>query len=95
MLCAIYKSKKRDGMYLYVAKRNYFDDVPEGLLQAFGTPIFVMLFNLAGAKPLAQADKSEVLRQIQTNSSKTDRTFGLIILLHAAFLIKMLDFTAM
>lgn len=67
MLCAIYKSKKRDGMYLYVAKRNYFDDVPEGLRQAFGTPIFVMLFNLEGAKPLAQADKSEVLRQIQTN----------------------------
>ena len=44
-----------------------FDDVPEGLRQAFGTPIFVMLFNLEGAKPLAQADKSEVLRQIQTN----------------------------
>lgn len=67
MLCAIYKSKKRDGMYLYVAKRNYFDDVPEGVRQAFGTPIFVMLLNLAGTKPLAQADKSEVLRQIQTN----------------------------
>ena len=67
MLCAIYKSKKRDGMYLYVAKRNYFDDVPEGLRQAFGTPIFVMLFNLAGTNPLAQADKSEVFRPIQTN----------------------------
>lgn len=67
MLCAIYKSKKKDGMYLYVAKRDHFDDVPDALQQVFGTPIFVMLFNLAGNKPLAQADKQDVLKQIQQN----------------------------
>lgn len=65
MLCAIYKSKKKEGMYLYVAKRDYFDDVPEALRTMFGTPLFVMLFNLNGEKPLVRADKREVLKQIK------------------------------
>lgn len=65
MLCAIYKSKKKEGMYLYVAKRDNFDDVPETLRTIFGTPVFVMLFNLAGKKSLARVDNQEVLNRIQ------------------------------
>ncbi|PJG83349.1 YcgL domain-containing protein [Caviibacterium pharyngocola] len=66
MLCAIYKSRKKDGMYLYVEKRDNFDKVPQALREAFGTPIFVMLFNLNGEKPLIQAKNQEVAAQIQT-----------------------------
>ena len=65
MLCAIYKSPKEAGMYLYIEKRDQFATVPEALLKVFGKPIFVMLFNLAGNKPLVNADKLDVLRQIQ------------------------------
>ena len=65
MLCAIYKSKRKEGMYLYIAKRNEFDAVPDTLLDVFGTPIFVMLFNLIGEKNLAQVDKQEVLSKIE------------------------------
>ncbi|MBN6070981.1 YcgL domain-containing protein [Aggregatibacter actinomycetemcomitans] len=65
MLCAIYKSPKEAGMYLYIEKRNQFDGVPEALLKIFGKPIFVMLFNLAGEKPLVNADKTEVLQNIR------------------------------
>ncbi|GJJ80527.1 YcgL domain-containing protein [Pasteurella canis] len=65
MLCAIYKSQRRVGTYLYVAKRDQFDPVPEGLREAFGVPIFVMMFNLAGNKLLVNADKKQVLEQIQ------------------------------
>ncbi|EIJ71362.1 YcgL domain-containing protein [Pasteurella bettyae] len=67
MLCAIYKSKKKEGMYLYVANRDHFNDVPSELRTAFGTPIFVMLFNLAGEKKLIHADKHEVMKKIQEN----------------------------
>ncbi|EGY35211.1 hypothetical protein SC1083_0214 [Aggregatibacter actinomycetemcomitans serotype e str. SC1083] len=52
-------------MYLYIEKRNQFDGVPEALLKIFGKPIFVMLFNLAGEKPLENADKTEVLQNIK------------------------------
>lgn len=65
MLCAIYKSRKKPGSYLYVAKREDFSAVPEALLTHFGTPELVMMFNLLGKKSLHQADKSEVLEKIQ------------------------------
>ncbi|MCK3655947.1 hypothetical protein A4G19_09865 [Pasteurellaceae bacterium Macca] len=65
MLCAIYKSCRKEGMYLYVAKRDEFDAVPDSLRQAFGKPQFVMLFNLAGEKPLARADKKEVQQHLE------------------------------
>lgn len=66
MLCAIYKSLKQEGMYLYVEKRDQFDAVPEELRQLFGKPQFVMLFNLAGNKALKRVDNHEVLQKIQT-----------------------------
>ncbi|QLB21565.1 hypothetical protein A6B43_08520 [Vespertiliibacter pulmonis] len=66
MLCAIYKSLKQDGMYLYVEKRDQFDAIPDELRQMFGKPQFVMLFNLSGDKPLKRADNREVLQTIQT-----------------------------
>ncbi len=65
MLCAIYKTHKKDGMYLYVKKRDQFDEVPEALLEHFGKPIFVMLFNLSGEKALAQCDKKIVEQQLE------------------------------
>ncbi|VEI57869.1 membrane protein [Pasteurella multocida] len=65
MLCAIYKSKRKIGTYLYVEKRDQFNQVPDVLREAFGTPIFVMMFNLNGEKPLVNADKKAVLKQIQ------------------------------
>lgn len=66
MLCAIYKSLKREGMYLYVEKRDQFDAIPEELRQIFGKPQFVMLFNLVGEKSLKRVDNAEVLQKIQT-----------------------------
>lgn len=65
-LCAIYKSAKKEGMFLYVAKREQFDAVPEALRQMFGKPQFVMLFNLSGEKPLKRVKNEEVLQAIQT-----------------------------
>lgn len=64
MICAIYKSKKKEGMYLYVPKRDYFETVPNELREAFGLPIFVMLFNLNGQKELINANKEDVLKII-------------------------------
>lgn len=65
MLCAIYKSQKKEGMYLYVAKRDDFSAVPEALISMLGKPIFVMLFNLAGNKQLIHTANTEVLEKIQ------------------------------
>lgn len=65
MLCTIYRSKKKPGSYLYIAKRNDFSVVPNALLEHFGKPELVMMFNLNGEKSLHNADKNEVLEKIK------------------------------
>ncbi|BDX06067.1 YcgL domain-containing protein [Planctobacterium marinum] len=60
MLCAIYKSSKKNETYLYVEKRDDFSRVPEPLLATFGKPQFVMLFNLAGDKQLVRIGNEKV-----------------------------------
>lgn len=67
MLCTIYKTARHAGMYLYLAKRDDFSAVPDALLQRFGTPELLMLFNLNGKKALALAlaDNKEVSAQLE------------------------------
>ncbi|OOS00618.1 hypothetical protein B0187_01575 [Haemophilus paracuniculus] len=65
MLCAIYKSLRKEGMYLYVAKRDQFDPVPADLRQMFGKPQFVMMFNLAGEKQIKRVDNREIMQAIE------------------------------
>ena len=64
-LCAIYRSTRKDGKFLYVAQRDQFDAVPEVLMQQFGKPQFVMLFNLVGEKPLKRAKNKDVLQAVE------------------------------
>lgn len=66
MLCAIYKSPRKEGMYLYLEKRDQFDSIPDELRQIFGKPELVMMFNLMGDKPLKRIDNQDVLQKIQT-----------------------------
>ncbi|MEW5681861.1 MAG: YcgL domain-containing protein [Pseudomonadota bacterium] len=64
MLCAVYKSLKKDSTYLFVERRDDFSAVPEPLLAAFGTPVLVTLINLAKREHLAQADINKVRQQL-------------------------------
>jgi uncharacterized protein YcgL (UPF0745 family) len=64
MLCAIYKSSKKSETYLYVEKRDDFSKVPEPLMETFGNPQFVMLFNLAGEKQLMRFSNEKVRTEI-------------------------------
>lgn len=56
MLCAVYKSKKKQDTYLYVPGRNDFSSVPKPLMETFGTPLFVMIMPLKKDRALAQVD---------------------------------------
>ncbi len=65
MICSIYRSPKKEGMYLYIANKDKFDDIPEALLNTFGKPQFAMLFNLKGEKQLKVAPNEEVMQSIK------------------------------
>jgi len=64
MLCAIYRSTKRDQTYLYVEKKDDFSRVPEELLQGFGQPQFSMSINLGLREKLATADIEKVKQSL-------------------------------
>ncbi|MDN5681353.1 MAG: YcgL domain-containing protein [Ewingella sp.] len=64
MLCAIYRSTKRDQTYLYVEKKDDFSRVPEELLQGFGPPQFSMSINLGQREKLATADIEKVKQSL-------------------------------
>lgn len=64
MLCAIYKSKKKEGTYLYIPKKDDFSSVPEALMQMFGQPQFVMVIKLEGRR-LASVDIEKVQQSLK------------------------------
>ncbi len=75
MHCDIYRSSKKDEMYIYIARPNYPDDteqtdpfekVPEAVLQAFGRATFVMHLELAPTRKLARVNVLHVLDSLQT-----------------------------
>ena len=59
MLTWIYKTKNKDGMYLYLAEKEGFSCLPEELVTQFGKGIFVMVVNLA-QRQLALCDNYTV-----------------------------------
>lgn len=63
-VCAIYRSKRHDGMYLYVDKLEALGRVPEALLRRFGEAEFRMTLLLHPGRRLARADVGKVMADI-------------------------------
>ena len=61
MLCAVYKTKVKEGMYLYVPGKGQFDDVPEALMKQFKQPELVMLIAMDKRPTLAGVDKTTLV----------------------------------
>ena len=67
MRCWIYKSTRRDEMYLYVKEQDEFDCVPEALLAQMGRLEFVMELELRPGRTLARADARKVMESLETH----------------------------
>lgn len=65
LICEIFKSPRKDEMYLYVDKKEGLARVPEALLEMFGTPKSAMTLLLTEEKKLARAEVGDVLREIR------------------------------
>lgn len=64
MQCYIYRSQRKKGAYLFLAERDDFSRVPEGLMRLLGTAYFSFEFDLSADKPLAQGNSTEVMRHL-------------------------------
>ncbi len=65
MMCSIYKSAKKPDTYLYIPYDSKFEDLPEGLIQVWGTPELVMHLDLAKRETLALCDIQEVTQKLE------------------------------
>ncbi|MDQ8935980.1 YcgL domain-containing protein [Acinetobacter rudis] len=75
MFCDIYKSSKKDEMYLYVARTHQSTEVenqdplevvPETVRQAFGRATFVMKLELSQSRKLARVNVLHVIDSLET-----------------------------
>ena len=66
MLCAVYKTRKKMGMYLYVPKKDKFDDVPTPLMEQFGQPELVTIIALDKRDRLAGVDKQKLVNAFES-----------------------------
>lgn len=65
-LVYVYKSSKKLRTYLYVTERDNFAKVPGGLLEAFGTPKFMMVFALSKHAELPKVSPQELEEALST-----------------------------
>lgn len=64
-LIEIFRSSRKEEMYLYVEKSTGLKDVPEVLMKQFGEAESVMTLLLEPSRKLARADAAEVLSGIE------------------------------
>lgn len=63
-ICSIYKSPRKNEMYLYVLKSEALERVPENLLLAFGRPQHAFDLVLTPERTLAREDIHLVLENL-------------------------------
>ena len=63
-ICTIYRSPKKEGMYLYVDKAQDLTRVPDALLKQFGKPEHAMVLLLHPERELANVDVMQVISDI-------------------------------
>jgi uncharacterized protein len=64
-ICSIYRSPKKNEMYLYVLKADALKKVPESLLVAFGPPKHTFDLVLSPERALAREDIHKVLENLE------------------------------
>jgi len=65
MQCFIYKSLKKEELYLYLQKKDDFSEIPEPLFNSLGRIEFVMELEITPDRKLAREDANKVLSSLQ------------------------------
>jgi uncharacterized protein YcgL (UPF0745 family) len=65
MKCFIYKSLKKEYLYLYIDKKDDFSSVPELLFNSLGRLEFVMELELVPERNLAREDPGKVIQSLK------------------------------
>lgn len=64
ILASVYRSSKKDEMYLYIENKDDFSKIPDDLMKVFGKPEFALQLNLSQREKLSRVDIEEVKKQL-------------------------------
>lgn len=67
MNCFVYRSEKKQGMFLYLSNKGSFDCVPESLLKLLGETTFSFEFDLSQDRKLVRVEAVEVMKTMHEN----------------------------
>jgi uncharacterized protein len=63
--CHIYRSSKKEELYLFLAKEDDFDAVPPEVMKGIGTPQKAMVLELGPDSKMARSNPAEVLENLK------------------------------
>lgn len=63
--CWIYRSSRKDAMYLYLAQEDGFEKIPKPLLERFGQATLVMEIELHPGRTLAREEITRVMANLR------------------------------
>ncbi len=64
--CWIYRSPRKEEMYLFLRDEDDFASVPQALLSRFGAPVRVMQLTLTPERKLAREDVDRVMENLRS-----------------------------
>lgn len=65
--CWVYRSPRKQEMYLFLASQDGFETVPDALMKRFGPPQLVMRLELHADRCLAREDVVTVMANLRHN----------------------------
>jgi uncharacterized protein len=65
MQCFIYKSLKKEALYLYTTQKDDFSQLPDNCLSVLGRLEFVMALELTPERKLARENAQKVIKSLQ------------------------------
>lgn len=65
MLCYVYKSSKKEGVYLYVETKNMIDELPEELKNLTGKLELALTFKLTEDRKIQKVQAIDVMTAIK------------------------------
>ncbi len=63
--CWIYRSSRKNEMYLFLAQEDDFENIPQPLLDRFGHAVLVMELELHPERDLARQDIAKVMANLR------------------------------
>ncbi len=64
MQCFVYRSSKKEGLYVYLREKDTLDILPPPLRAEMGDAEFALAFELDGGRTLSSEDPKEVLENL-------------------------------